>query len=132
MLEQIDTDFVLLSPAAADAVRELLQDRRLEGFGLRVFVQGGGCSGVQYGMAFENNFLDSDLTMEAHGIKVVVDDISIGYLRGASIDFVDGPQGKGFLINNPNNISACGCGGGESHSHDSDGCGCGGSCACNN
>ena len=114
-----------LSPAAAEAIQELLQNRDLEGYALRVFVQGGGCSGIQHGIAIENRFLDTDLIIETNGIKVVIDNVSIDYLRGASIDYVDGPQGKGFLVNNPNAMaSSCGCG-----SSDSSSCG-GGSCSC--
>ena len=70
---------------------------------LRVYVAGGGCCGVNFGMALDNNFRDVDTTFEANGVKVVVDEVSIDYLRGATIDFVNDPQhGAGFAVNSPN------------------------------
>ena len=99
-----------LTPSAAEAVKSLLEKRDLEGYALRVYVQGGGCSGFQYGMALDNNFREEDTVVEAHGAKVVVDEISIGYMRGASIDYVEDVMGSGFKIENPNALSSCGCG----------------------
>lgn len=107
-LEQ--TELVELTPAAADAVRDLLAKRNLENYGLRIFISGGGCSGFQYGLALENNIRENDLTYEMNGVRMVVDEVSIDYLRGASIDFVDELMGSGFKITNPNAVSTCGCG----------------------
>jgi iron-sulfur cluster assembly protein len=131
LAEQVQTEGITLTSAAAEAVLELLAKRNLSGYALRVFVSGGGCSGFQYGMALENQIRDLDLTYELHGVKVVVDEVSINYLRGATVDFVDTMMGSGFKIENPNAVSACGCGnsfrtkdsGGEYESQGSCGCG---------
>jgi len=124
MLQEIETQLFTLTPAASEAVKDILTQRKLEGYALRVYVSGGGCSGVNFGMALDNNFRDADQTFEDNGIKVVVDEISIDYLRGATIDFVNDPQrGAGFAVDSPNAMS---------HEHGEGGCACGGSCSCNN
>ncbi|HQA69968.1 MAG TPA: iron-sulfur cluster assembly accessory protein, partial [Aggregatilineales bacterium] len=97
--------------------------------GLRVFVAGGGCSGMQYGMAFEPNPREDDYTATFEGVNIVIDPISLGYLYGANIDYVDTLMGGGFSIDNPNAVSTCGCGhsfrtGGEASSHGGGACGC--------
>ncbi len=109
-ITDVTTDIITLTPAAADAVRDLMAKRELEGYALRVFVQGGGCSGFQYGMALENNFRDQDIKVTCHGVDVVVDEVSIEYLRGSKIDFVEDVMGSGFKVENPNAVAACGCG----------------------
>lgn len=120
----IDTNTINLSVAASDAVRNILAERNLEGYALRVYVAGGGCCGVNFGMALDNNIRDIDTTFEANGVKVVVDEVSIDYLRGATIDFINDPvRGAGFAVDSPN---------AQSHSHGEEGCACGGSCSCNN
>jgi iron-sulfur cluster assembly protein len=128
LLEQTQTDQITLTAAAADAVRELLAKRNLEGYALRVFVSGGGCSGFQYGMALEGNVRENDLAIDQHGVKVVIDEISINYLAGATIDYVDELMGSGFKIENPNAVSSCGCGSSFRTKDDqgsaSAGCGC--------
>ncbi|HLE50684.1 MAG TPA: iron-sulfur cluster insertion protein ErpA [Anaerolineales bacterium] len=128
LLEQTQTDQITLTDAAADAVRELLAKRNLEGYALRVFVSGGGCSGFQYGMALEGNVRENDLAIDQHGVKVVVDEISINYLAGATIDYVDELMGSGFKIENPNAVSSCGCGSSfrtkDDQGSTSAGCGC--------
>ncbi len=110
--EQIETmtEEITLTPAAAGAVQDLVTRKQLEGYALRVYISGGGCSGYQYGMALENNIRDTDLVYDQHGVRVVVDEISIDYLRGAKIDYVDEVMGSGFKIENPNAVSTCGCG----------------------
>jgi iron-sulfur cluster assembly protein len=108
--EDTKESLITLTPAAAEAVRDLLAKRDLEGYALRVFVQGGGCSGFQYGMALENNIRDQDLTITQGDVRVVIDEVSIQYLKGASIDFVEDVMGSGFKIENPNAVAACGCG----------------------
>jgi iron-sulfur cluster assembly accessory protein len=81
---------------------------------------------VNFGMALDNNFRDQDTTFEANGVKLVVDEVSIDYLRGASIDFVNDPvRGAGFAVNSPSAK-------GHEHEHGEGGCGCGGSCSCQN
>jgi len=108
MLEQTETIF--LTEPAANAVRDLLTKRNLEGYALRVFISGGGCSGFQYGMALDNNIRAEDFQFDEHGIKVLIDEMSIQYLNGATIDYVDELMGSGFKIENPNAVSTCGCG----------------------
>jgi iron-sulfur cluster assembly protein len=109
-LAEIQVDEITLTSAAADAVRGLLKERELENHALRVFVAGGGCSGYQYGMALEGEPRESDMVLEQHGVNVVIDEVSMQYLRGASIDYVNEVMGSGFKIENPNATSACGCG----------------------
>jgi iron-sulfur cluster assembly accessory protein len=110
LADQTQTELITLTPAAVTAVRDLLAKRNLEGYALRVFISGGGCSGFQYGMALENNIREQDKTAEFDGVKVVVDEVSFEYLRGASVDYVDSVMGSGFKIENPNAVSTCGCG----------------------
>jgi iron-sulfur cluster assembly protein len=109
---EVQQDTLLtMTPAAADKVRELLVERQLDGFALRVFVQGGGCSGLSYGMAFEQNFYEQDRVVDAaDGVKLVIDPTSLMYMQGSEIDYVDSLMGGGFAINNPNAVSSCGCG----------------------
>jgi iron-sulfur cluster assembly accessory protein len=110
--EQIETitEEITLTQAAAGAVQDLLNRKKLEGYALRVYISGGGCSGFQYGMALENNIRDTDLIYDQHGVRLVIDEISIDYMRGAKIDYVDEVMGSGFKIENPNAVSTCGCG----------------------
>jgi len=125
---ETDTSTISLSPTASDAVKNILTERNLEGYALRVYVAGGGCCGVNFGMALDNNIRDVDTTFEANGVKVVVDEVSMDYLRGARIDFVNDPvRGAGFAVDSPNAASHS-----HSHEHGEDGCACGGSCSCNN
>ena len=115
----IQTASVSLSPDAANLVRDLLQQRNLdESYGLRVYVSGRGCSGYEYGMGLENKPGETDTTFESQGLKVIVDEISMQYMTGAVIHYVDDERGKGFMVDNPNASPACSCGGGG------DGCGC--------
>jgi len=142
MLQEIETttqestDTVTMSTTAVEAVRGILAERNLEGYALRVYVAGGGCSGVNFGMALDNNFRDNDLIFHSQDVKIVVDDQSIAYLQGAKIDFVNDPtRGAGFTVDSPSNVgSGCSCGS-DSHSHsesEESSCACGGSCGCNN
>jgi iron-sulfur cluster assembly protein len=112
--EQIQQDTAVeaisLTPAAANAVQELLNKKQLDGYALRVYISGGGCSGFQYGMALEGQIRPTDHVVDQHGVKLVVDEISIEYLQGATIDYVDEIMGSGFKIENPNAVSTCGCG----------------------
>src|SRR5271169_6435325 len=100
-----------VSETAASKISELLVEEQKAGGGLRVFVQGGGCSGFQYGMMIDENGQGSgDQVYESHGVKLFVDPISIRYLNGAEVDFVDTITGGGFTIKNPQATSTCGCG----------------------
>jgi len=127
--DTVDTAQINLTTAAANAIQELLQKRNLEGYALRVFVSGGGCSGFQYGMALEDNIRDTDLVSEQHGVKIVVDEISINYLAGAEVDYVDEIMGSGFKITNPNAVATCGCGS-SFRTKDDQAYGSGGGCGC--
>jgi iron-sulfur cluster assembly protein len=132
MLQEIETQLFTLTPAATQAVRDILTQRNLDGYALRVYVAGGGCCGVNFGMALDNNFRDVDTTFESNGVKVVVDEVSIDYLRNATVDFVNDPQrGAGFAVDSPNaKGGSCSCGG---HDSQASSCACGGgSCGCNN
>ncbi len=100
-----------VTPTAATKITELLSEENKTDAGLRVFVQGGGCSGFQYGLMIEENGQGSgDMVFESHGVKLFVDPISVRYLSGAEADFVDTITGGGFTIKNPNATSTCGCG----------------------
>ena len=98
-----------VSQTAASKINELLAEENKAGSGLRVFVQGGGCSGFEYALGFDSGAQEGDHQVDAFGVPVVVDPFSAPYLQGTQIDFLDGLQG-GFAINNPNVSSACGCG----------------------
>jgi iron-sulfur cluster assembly protein len=109
-LEMVNTDAIAITSAAVDKVRQLLTERNLPDHGLRVFVAGGGCSGMQYGMSLEANPREFDHVMETNGVKLYVDPTSMMYLSGANIDYVDNLMGGGFRIDNPNAVATCGCG----------------------
>jgi iron-sulfur cluster insertion protein len=98
--------------AAASKISELLVEENKLDAGLRVFVQGGGCSGFQYGLMIDEGEGDAstDAVVEVNGVKLLVDPISARYLTGAEVDFVDNITGGGFTIKNPNAKSTCGCG----------------------
>src|SRR2546422_5113226 len=92
-----------VSETAASKINELLAEEQKSGSGLRVFVQGGGCSGFQYGMMIEENGQGAgDLMFESNGVKLFVDPISIQYLKDAEVDFIDNNTGGRFTIKNPN------------------------------
>ncbi len=101
-----------VTETAASRISELLVEEGKVGSGLRVFVQGGGCSGFQYGLMIDEGEGDaeSDQVFEVNGVKLLVDPISLRYLQGAEVDFVDNNMGGGFTIKNPNAKSTCGCG----------------------
>jgi iron-sulfur cluster assembly protein len=102
---------ITLSDKGAEKVREYMASQGDQPglAGLRVGVRGGGCSGFQYLLAFDEK-RDGDEIVEDKGITLLVDGPSVPYVRGSTIDFVDGLQGAGFQVNNPNVIAACGCG----------------------
>ena len=108
--DQTITQTVILTQPAANAVRDIMVEKNLHGYALRLFISGGGCSGYQYGLAFDNNTREDDLIIETDGIKLIVDEVSIKYLQGATVDYVGGITANGFKISNPNAASTCGCG----------------------
>ncbi len=101
---------VQLTDAAVHRVRSLITERDLEAHALRIFVTGGGCSGLQYGMTLERDVRDSDVRFNFDGIEVLIDPNSMLYLNGATVDYVDDIMGGGFHIDNPNAVASCGCG----------------------
>ena len=125
----IETSVLTMTSAAAEKVRELIKQENDPALGLRVFVAGGGCSGLQYGMTLDEE-QDGDTIVSVSDIRVFVDDMSLGYITGSEVDYVDSLMGAGFTVNNPNAVSSCGCGhsfktadgGGESEARS---CGCG-------
>lgn len=132
MIEQtqqsvVDTSLITMTTAASDKVRELLTQENDPALALRIFVAGGGCSGLQYGMTLDEE-QDSDTVIQQAGFRVLVDEMSVGYINGSEVDYVDSLMGAGFVVNNPNAVSSCGCGhsfktaegGGEAR-----GCACG-------
>ncbi len=109
---QLDTveEAITLTSAAHVKIQSLLTERNMLDSGLRVFVSGGGCSGMQYGMAIEPAPREFDTVVQHSGVKVFVDPTSMMYLSKASIDYVDNIMGGGFRIDNPNAKTTCGCG----------------------
>jgi iron-sulfur cluster assembly protein len=107
---QTDAPILTITATAAEKVRALLEERELQGCALRVFVQGGGCSGLSCGMGFEENTYPQDRVVESQGVRLVIDPTSLMYMEGSEIDFVDSLMGAGFTVHNPNAVSTCGCG----------------------
>ncbi len=108
--ERLETMPVLsVTPAAAEKIKVLMAEETDVNV-LRVAIQGGGCSGFQYGLGFDRGAVEGDHEFELHGVRVVVDPFSAPYLQGAEVDYVDSIQQSGFAINNPNAVSSCGCG----------------------
>ena len=124
MIEQAT---VSLTGEALSQLRSLLEKEGNPEIALRVFVSGGGCSGLQYGMAFVDTTRAGDEVVEQDGVRVVIDDFSAPYIRGSEIDYVDSLMGAGFTVHNPNAVSSCSCG----HSFDAgDDAGTAKSCGC--
>ncbi len=133
MIEQsqqpmVETSILSMTPTAAEKVRELLKQEDDPSLALRIFVAGGGCSGLQYGMTLDEE-QEGDTVITHGGFNVLVDEMSLSYITGSEVDYVDSLMGAGFTVNNPNAVSSCGCGhsfktagggGGEARS-----CGCG-------
>lgn len=105
-----DTEMLTITDAALAQLRDLLQKQERPQMGLRVFVQPGGCSGMSYGMGFEDQAEEGDAISEVGGVRLYVDSVSARYIKGAEIDFVDSLMGGGFTVHNPNAVSSCSCG----------------------
>ena len=119
-----------ITDQAVAKVKELIEMQQKDGSGLRVYVKGGGCSGLSYGMMLEDTADEDDDVLDFSGLPVYVDPTSSMYLHGASVDYVETIMGAGFKVDNPNAVSSCGCG--SSFNTDaaaaaaaSSGCGCG-------
>ncbi len=100
---------ITITAEAAANVRQLLEERSLTDHSLRVYVAGIGCSGPQYGLAFDDNPRETDTVIETEGLSILVDPNSLVYLEGAIVDFVETPQGAGFKIENPNPVATAAC-----------------------
>ena len=98
------------SDAAAAKVKQLIDEEGNSALKLRVFVQGGGCSGFQYGFTFDEAVNEDDTTMERNGVTLLIDSMSYQYLVGAEIDYKEDVEGAQFVIKNPNATTTCGCG----------------------
>lgn len=127
-LPMIETNVITMTPTAVEKVQELLTQENDPSLGLRIFVAGGGCSGLQYGMTLDEE-QEGDTILPQGQFRVFVDEMSLEYIKGSQVDYVDSLMGAGFTVNNPNAVSSCGCGhsfrtagggGGEARS-----CGCG-------
>ncbi|MCE2507848.1 MAG: iron-sulfur cluster insertion protein ErpA [Nitrosopumilaceae archaeon] len=101
---------ITVSDKAATKIKEFMAEEDAKPEYLRVYVQGGGCSGLSYGMGFEKAPDADDLVIEETGVKLLVDSMSLDHLKGANIDYIDSLMGSGFKINNPNVVKSCSCG----------------------
>ena len=99
---------ITVTDKAADKIKKLMAEENKKFF--RIFVQGGGCSGFQYGFTFDETTNDDDTIVEREGVPLLIDPMSLQYLAGAEIDYTDGLQGSQFVIRNPNATTTCGCG----------------------
>jgi len=99
-----------ITDAAAAKVKKLIEEEGNPNLKLRVIVSGGGCSGFQYGFEFDENVADDDIQVEKDGITMLIDGMSMQYLAGSAVDYLEGLEGARFVINNPNAKTTCGCG----------------------
>ena len=104
------TPDIQISDSAVNQLANLIASKDNPNLLFRVYIQGGGCSGFQYGLQFEEEAAGDDLEFDHSGIRVVVDPMSLQYLGGAEVDFIDDLQGSRFVVNNPNAATTCGCG----------------------
>lgn len=108
MVESADP--ISMTSAAADKLKSLIVEEENERLMLRVYVTGGGCSGFQYGFAFDEEYQDDDTEVVRDGVKLVVDPLSFQYLVGSEVDYLENLEGARFTVTNPNASSTCGCG----------------------
>ena len=101
---------VTVTTKAAEKIQEFMKEEAESPEYLRVYVQGGGCSGLSYGMGFEKAPEEDDIIMTENGIKLLVDSYSVDHLQGANVDYIESLMGSGFKINNPNVTKSCSCG----------------------
>lgn len=101
---------ITVTENAVAKIQDILKEENNPNLKLRVFVQGGGCSGMQYGFTLDDEQAEDDWDIEISGIKVLVDSMSGGYLQGATVDYQENQYGSQFTIKNPNAVTTCGCG----------------------
>ncbi|MGP1930512.1 MAG: iron-sulfur cluster insertion protein ErpA [Arsenophonus sp. ET-YP4-MAG3] len=109
----MNNDTVLLiqfTDAAAKKVKRLIENEKNLNLRLRIYITGGGCSGFQYGFTFDDKINEGDLTIEKKGVELIVDPMSLQYLIGGSVDYIEGLEGSRFVVINPNAKTTCGCG----------------------
>src|SRR5207248_482855 len=123
---------IVLTEKAAEEIKGLFESQGVVNAALRVFVSGGGCSGLQYGMAIAEEMEEGDVEFSQHGVRILVDPLSMNYIEGASVDYVEDVMGGGFKIDNPNATKSCGCGSSfaTEEGESSGGGGCGSGCGC--
>ncbi len=107
---EVVNDAIIFTEAAANKVAGLIQEEGNPDLMLRVYIQGGGCSGFQYGFSFDENENEGDTKVVTNGVTLLVDPMSMQYLMGAEVDYTEGLQGAQFIIRNPNATTTCGCG----------------------
>ena len=110
LAEDLPPPPLVFTDSAANKVKELVDEEGNPELKLRVFVQGGGCSGFQYGFTFDEAVSEDDTAMQKNGVTLLIDPMSYQYLVGAEIDYTEGLEGAQFVIKNPNATSTCGCG----------------------
>ena len=106
----MNTETLQVSDAAVDRIKQLIASKDQADLKFRVHIQGGGCSGFQYGFQLDETMLDDDIVLTQGGVDVLVDPLSMQYLQDAEVDFKDDLQGSRFFVNNPNAATTCGCG----------------------
>ena len=123
-----ETSTITLTEKAAGEIKGLFERQGVDNAALRVFVSGGGCSGLQYGMAIADEIEEGDIEFQQHGVRILVDPLSVQYIAGASVDFIEDEMGGGFKIDNPNAVRGCGCGSSFATEEGQAGGGCGSGC----
>jgi iron-sulfur cluster assembly protein len=131
---QTTTQKITITPEAAEQIRLIRKENQVpETHGLRIGIQSGGCCGSSYLLAFDEKVEATDKVFQSEGVSIYVDEESLEGLSGTTLEYVDGPQGKGFRFDNPNKAQSCGCSDGEcgdgstdESGHSESGCGCGG------
>ena len=111
MSESVEFEFpIQMTDAAANKVQSLISEEENPELKLRVYITGGGCYGFQYGFTFDEKINEGDTVIEKNGVSMVIDGMSLQYLVGGVVDYVEGLEGSRFLVSNPNATSTCGCG----------------------
>ncbi|MDR3709654.1 MAG: iron-sulfur cluster insertion protein ErpA [Capsulimonadaceae bacterium] len=129
-VEETITTPLSLTQEAADVVKDLIAQQERDDLALRVYVAGGGCSGLQYGMALDENIEQDDQVFESLGVRMVVDPVSLRYIVGSTVEYVASGMGGGFKVSNPNATGGCGCGSSFSAEGEEGGSSCGSGCGC--
>ena len=120
---EVSTQAIVITPEAANQIRSIRRENQIpDTHGLRIGVQSGGCCGPSYMLAFDDKVEATDKVFQSEGIPIYVDVENLEGLYGTTLEYVDGPNGKGFKFNNPNRSNSCGCG---NNSNEEKSCGCG-------